>query len=162
MRMAGTSNRSENRAGASGGDAASSTAHKNANGNRFGGSKPSTPVNIFTGTSGTSATGSMPNGGVGAVGGAGSRPTADYNRSHFVNMGTTSPSNNATSGNAAGNGFGDMFADILGEQGYKFSQKAHQSPRSINDMRKVERTRDMDPNQALILEWVWFYYFLLL
>lgn len=121
------------------------------NNGRFGGTQSSNSTSIFNDIPGTYTSGSMTNGAV-------PRPTADYNRSHFMNVNTTLPSNNNTNhtsdNSPAGNSFADVFADILGEQGFKFSQKTNQSPRSINDMRKVERMKDMDPNQALIMEWV--------
>lgn len=109
-------------------------------------------TNIFNCSPGTSTSGLMTNGAV-------PRQTADYNRSHFMNVNTTlqinnNNVNNASESSSAGNSFTDVFADILGEQGFKFSQKVNQSPRSINDMRKVERMKDMDPKQALIMEWV--------
>lgn len=48
----------------------------------------------------------------------------------------------------------DIFADILGQQGYRFGSKTTQGPRSINEMRKEELVKDMDPDKLKILEWV--------
>lgn len=48
----------------------------------------------------------------------------------------------------------DLFGDILGEQGYKFGSKINQGPRSINDMRKDDLVKDMDPDKLKIMEWV--------
>lgn len=38
----------------------------------------------------------------------------------------------------------DIFGDLLGSQGYAFSSKTTQGPRTINQMRKVELAKDMD------------------
>lgn len=80
----------------------------------------------------------------------GARP--DYSRSNFEPK---------TKQNAAANGAGtatagtdDIFADILGQQGYNFANKSNQGPRSINAMRKEELVKDMDPDKLKILEWV--------
>lgn len=78
----------------------------------------------------------------------------DYSRSHFE---TKAKAANATNGSGAavGGGVGgDIFADILGQQGYNFASKSSQGPRSINEMRKEELVRDMDPDKLKILEWV--------
>lgn len=79
--------------------------------------------------------------------------TADYSRSHFDN------SNGAKAAGTAGAppgkpGGGDIFADILGQQGYNFASKSNFGPRSINEMRKEEMVKDMDPDKLRILEWV--------
>lgn len=72
----------------------------------------------------------------------------DYSRSHF-------DQSNGTQKPKAGGGLGgDIFADILGQQGYNFASKASAGPRSINEMRKEELIRDMDPVKLKILEWV--------
>lgn len=47
-----------------------------------------------------------------------------------------------------------MFGDLLGSQGYQFASKRDNSPRTINEMRKEELARDMDPEKLKILEWV--------
>lgn len=49
---------------------------------------------------------------------------------------------------------GDIFGDLLGSQGYQFATKRDNSPRTINEMRKEELARDMDPDKLRILEWV--------
>uniref|UniRef100_A0A1L8DMS9 Cyclin-G-associated kinase n=1 Tax=Nyssomyia neivai TaxID=330878 RepID=A0A1L8DMS9_9DIPT len=69
---------------------------------------------------------------------------ADYSRTHFAE-----PAPNATTKGPAG----DIFADILGSQGYTFGSKNSQGPRSINEMRKEEITKDMDPDKLKIMEW---------
>lgn len=51
---------------------------------------------------------------------------------------------------------GDAFEDLLGSQGYNFfsSRKAEKdSPKTINQMRKVEATKSMDPDRLKIAEW---------
>lgn len=85
----------------------------------------------------------------------------DYSRSNFepkskAAAGATNGTGiaaAAASGGGAGGG-GDIFADILGQQGYNFASKANQGPRSINEMRKEELVKDMDPDKLKILEWV--------
>lgn len=72
----------------------------------------------------------------------------DYSRSHF------DQSNGGTQKPKAGGLGGDIFADILGEQGYNFASKSSAGPRSINEMRKEELIKDMDPMKLKILEWV--------
>lgn len=96
---------------------------------------------------------------------AGSAPTAgtaaDYSRSHF-DSGVNGNKAKASGGGvgaavtAGGGGLGgDIFGDILGQQGYSFaSNKSTFSPRSINEMRKEELVRDMDPDKLKIMEWV--------
>ncbi|XP_055849819.1 cyclin-G-associated kinase [Episyrphus balteatus] len=74
---------------------------------------------------------------------ANSRP--DYSRSHFE------PKTPASAGGTPKNA--DIFADILGEQGYKFGSKTQHGPRSINEMRKEELVKDMDPDKLRIMEW---------
>ncbi|XP_077262396.1 cyclin-G-associated kinase isoform X2 [Temnothorax americanus] len=51
---------------------------------------------------------------------------------------------------------GDAFEDLLGSQGYNFfsSRKADKdSPKTINQMRKVEAAKSMDPDRMKIAEW---------
>lgn len=91
----------------------------------------------------------------------------DYSRSNFdvkskqngsANASATAPSAAAAtagpSGVGVGGGGADIFADILGQQGYSFAAKPNQGPRSINEMRKEEMVKDMDPDKLKILEWV--------
>lgn len=83
----------------------------------------------------------------------------DYSRSHFetktkqngTNNTNAGPSNNSGGG---GGGVGDIFADILGQQGYNFATKPQGGPRSINEMRKEELVQHMDPDKLKIMEWV--------
>ncbi|XP_015603021.1 cyclin-G-associated kinase [Cephus cinctus] len=51
---------------------------------------------------------------------------------------------------------GDAFEDLLGSQGYNFfsSRKAEkESPKTINQMRKVEAAKTMDPDRLKVSEW---------
>uniref|UniRef100_A0A1B0GG95 non-specific serine/threonine protein kinase n=1 Tax=Glossina morsitans morsitans TaxID=37546 RepID=A0A1B0GG95_GLOMM len=73
----------------------------------------------------------------------------DYSRSHFE----ASKSNQNTNTSSASTKNSDIFADILGEQGYKFTSKTNAGPRSINEMRKDETVKDMDPKKLKIMEW---------
>ncbi|XP_023165269.2 cyclin-G-associated kinase [Drosophila hydei] len=75
-----------------------------------------------------------------------SRP--DYSRTHFDAQKTSQQP-----GASGGPKNSDIFADILGQQGYSFGSKMHQGPRSINDMRKEELVKDMDPKKVRIMEW---------
>ncbi|XP_049959498.1 cyclin-G-associated kinase isoform X1 [Schistocerca serialis cubense] len=75
---------------------------------------------------------------------------ADYSRSHFDTV-------NAKSADAGKAGKpkqpGDVFGDLLGSQGYEFASKKESGPRTINEMRKEELAKDMDPDKLKILEW---------
>lgn len=88
-----------------------------------------------------------------------SRP--DYSRSHFEAKAKQNGTNNVNVGSSVGNpgggggGVGDIFADILGQQGYNFATKPQGGPRSINEMRKEELVKDMDPDKLKIMEWVY-------
>lgn len=95
----------------------------------------------------------------------GQPPRPDYSRSHFdvktkQNGTAAAAAATAAAGNCASGpgstaaGGGDIFADILGQQGYSFASKPNQGPRSINEMRKGELVRDMDPDKLKIMEWV--------
>ncbi|XP_034117505.1 cyclin-G-associated kinase [Drosophila albomicans] len=76
-----------------------------------------------------------------------SRP--DYSRMHF-----DAPKPGQQAGGVGGGAkSSDIFADILGQQGYSFGSKMNQGPRSINEMRKEELVRDMDPKKVRIMEW---------
>lgn len=83
------------------------------------------------------------------------QPKPDYNRSHFETKpkqnGTTTSAGPAASAGSAG---ADIFADILGQQGYNFATKPQGGPRSINEMRKEELVKEMDPDKLRIMEWV--------
>lgn len=48
---------------------------------------------------------------------------------------------------------GDIFDDLLGSQGYNFTRKIDDGPKTINQMRKVEAAKTMDPEKMKIAEW---------
>ncbi|XP_055639896.1 cyclin-G-associated kinase [Toxorhynchites rutilus septentrionalis] len=73
----------------------------------------------------------------------------DYSRSHFEHP--KQPANNGSNGQKEKPG--DIFGDILGSQGYSFGSGKHQGPRTINDMRKEELVKEMDPERVKLLEW---------
>lgn len=93
-------------------------------------------------------------------------PKPDYSRSHFSAGPNTKTKPNAvpvvvgTGASIGGDSIGscgggaDIFADILGSQGYNFASKNNIGPRSINEMRKDEMVKDMDPDKLKMLEWV--------
>ncbi|XP_012258093.2 cyclin-G-associated kinase [Athalia rosae] len=72
-------------------------------------------------------------------------------------------SSNDTGGNDAGifnnkptKAGGDAFGDLLGSQGYNFfstRRTEKESPKTINEMRKVEAAKTMDPERMKISEW---------
>lgn len=72
----------------------------------------------------------------------------DYSRSHFDNAFTkkNEPKEKPKST--------DVFGDLLGSQGYQFSAKKDNSPRTINQMRKEEMVKEMDPEKLKVMEWV--------
>jgi len=70
--------------------------------------------------------------------------------------GTGSGASDAFGGKAKEKTSGDAFEDLLGSQGYNFfsSRKAEKdSPKTINQMRKVEAAKSMDPDRLKIAEW---------
>lgn len=97
--------------------------------------------------------------GMGGGGGAGQRANdqgagqqrPDYSRANFG-----AGSSNAGGAGAAkpGGVGGDIFGDILGSQGYSFASRPSNSTRSINEMRKEELVKEMDPEKIKIMEWV--------
>ena len=44
----------------------------------------------------------------------------------------------------------DVFGDLLGSQGYSFSAKKDTGPRTMNEMRKEELVREMDPDKIKV------------
>lgn len=45
----------------------------------------------------------------------------------------------------------DIFGDLLGSQGYSFtSSKSSSGPRTINEMRKEEMVKEMDPDKLKV------------
>ncbi|GFG30074.1 hypothetical protein Cfor_09502 [Coptotermes formosanus] len=107
-----------------------------------GGSKPSTPMN------GTPRAGSPVNHGFSPQ----HRPaswTPQVNMFSFLKQSRMI----IVSGNKGGKQPGDIFDDLLGSQGYQFP-KRETGPRTINEMRKEELAKDMDPDKLKILDWI--------
>lgn len=75
---------------------------------------------------------------------------ADYNRSHFdllnKNQQPNEPQKKVQSD--------DVFGDLLGSQGYSFTGKRENMPRTMNAMRKEEMATYMDPEKMKVMEWV--------
>ncbi|XP_031846486.1 cyclin-G-associated kinase isoform X2 [Nomia melanderi] len=77
-------------------------------------------------------------------------------KSNVTNETNNSTADNGASGNKPAKSGGDAFEDLLGSQGYNFftSRKAEKdSPKTINQMRKVEAAKTMDPDRLKIAEW---------
>lgn len=80
---------------------------------------------------------------------AGGEAKPDYSRSHFdsaFGKKNEPPKEKVKST--------DVFGDLLGSQGYQFTAKKDNSPRTINEMRKEEMAKDMDPEKLKVMEWV--------
>lgn len=86
----------------------------------------------------------------------------NMHKSNVANTTATTNSDAANSADAFANkttkekSSGDAFEDLLGSQGYNFfsSRKAEKdSPKTINQMRKVEAAKTMDPDRLKIAEW---------
>ncbi|KFB52665.1 AGAP003715-PA-like protein [Anopheles sinensis] len=77
----------------------------------------------------------------------------DYSRSHFEPPKNGSNGNGAKEGLGGGGRSGDIFGDILGQQGYSFGSTKNQGPRTMNDMRKEELVKEMDPERVKLMEW---------
>lgn len=84
-----------------------------------------------------------------ALGSNNAQNRPDYSRSHFEQPKPATQQQQHQQAKSS-----DIFADILGEQGYKFNSKGNQGPRSINEMRKEDLIKDMDPKKVKIMEWV--------
>lgn len=79
--------------------------------------------------------------------------TADYSRTHFDSVFSKQQDSSGKGGNKGGKQPGDVFDDLLGSQGYQFP-KRETGPRTINEMRKEELAKDMDPDKLKILDWI--------
>ncbi|XP_060528873.1 cyclin-G-associated kinase [Cylas formicarius] len=73
----------------------------------------------------------------------------DYSRTHFDPLNKTG----AQKENAKTKKPDDVFGDLLGSQGYTFTPKKDNMPRSINEMRKEEMATYMDPETLKVVEW---------
>uniref|UniRef100_A0A8D8VCG1 Cyclin-G-associated kinase n=1 Tax=Cacopsylla melanoneura TaxID=428564 RepID=A0A8D8VCG1_9HEMI len=75
----------------------------------------------------------------------------NYSRSHFEPLKTDA---NKTGIPGCTKTSGDVFGDLLGSQGYAFSSsKRDMGPRTINEMRKEDLVKEMDPEKIKIMEW---------
>lgn len=45
---------------------------------------------------------------------------------------------------------GDIFGDLLGSQGYKFSSKFNPGPKTINEMRREDLVKEIDPEKLKV------------
>uniref|UniRef100_A0A182NCL9 Cyclin-G-associated kinase n=1 Tax=Anopheles dirus TaxID=7168 RepID=A0A182NCL9_9DIPT len=91
-----------------------------------------------------------------AAGQQSSQSRPDYSRSHFEppKNGSNGAAKDGMGGLGGGGGrSGDIFGDILGQQGYSFGSTKNQGPRTMNDMRKEELVREMDPERVKLMEW---------
>lgn len=72
----------------------------------------------------------------------------NYSRSHFDPVKTENKNTGLPPKST------DVFGDLLGSQGYAFSScKKDTGPRTINDMRKEDLVKEMDPEKIKIMEW---------
>ncbi|KAK7866852.1 hypothetical protein R5R35_006024 [Gryllus longicercus] len=151
----------------------------NLGGTSWGGSKPTTPMggtpragsptNFGGGVAGTSpqhrpanwaSQGGIPQGATSPVPGytpvgtphhqvkSPESTRADYSRSHFDSLNKQADQGKGTKPKS-----GDVFGDLLGSQGYAFASKKEAGPRTINEMRKEEIAKEMDPDRLKILDW---------
>lgn len=85
-----------------------------------------------------------------------SSPNTHRNATNETNTAAAAAADTGATGNKTSKPSGDAFEDLLGSQGYNFfsSRKAEKdSPKTINQMRKVEAAKNMDPDRLKIAEW---------
>nr|CAH7718848.1 unnamed protein product [Callosobruchus chinensis] len=75
----------------------------------------------------------------------------DYSRSHFDSVNRPQTNNSASQQPKPKSD--DVFGDLLGQQGYTFTGKKDNFPRSINEMRKEEMATYTDPETMKVMEW---------
>lgn len=75
---------------------------------------------------------------------------ADYSRSNFDTLNNKNIPENSNKPKANSE---DIFRDLLGSQGFNFSAKKENTPRTINAMRKEELATYMDPEKMKVMEW---------
>ncbi|KAK6634789.1 hypothetical protein RUM44_000036 [Polyplax serrata] len=72
----------------------------------------------------------------------------DYSRSHFdAAFGKKQPTEKGGKPNS------DVFGDLLGSQGYDFASKKETGPRTMNELRKEDLVKELDPDRMKIYEW---------
>ncbi|XP_057655522.1 cyclin-G-associated kinase [Diorhabda carinulata] len=74
--------------------------------------------------------------------------SADYNRAHFDALNKNQPNEPKVKLKSD-----DVFGDLLGSQGYSFTGKKENVPRTMNAMRKEEMAAYVDPEKMKIMEW---------
>ncbi|XP_050499686.1 cyclin-G-associated kinase [Diabrotica virgifera virgifera] len=79
---------------------------------------------------------------------------ADYNRAHFDTLNKNQqqqqqPQNEPKEKVKSD----DVFGDLLGSQGYSFTGKKDNAPRTMNAMMKKEMAAYMDPEKMKVMEW---------
>ncbi|KAF3427225.1 hypothetical protein E2986_07419 [Frieseomelitta varia] len=82
--------------------------------------------------------------------------TSESNTAAAAAATAAAAADNCATSNKTNKSSGDAFEDLLGSQGYNFfsSRKAEKdSPKTINQMRKVEAAKNMDPDRLKIAEW---------
>ncbi|XP_011336649.1 cyclin-G-associated kinase isoform X2 [Ooceraea biroi] len=85
-----------------------------------------------------------------------SSPNTMHKTNATINNNDNTSGGGPDAGKAKEKTSGDAFEDLLGSQGYNFfsSRKADKdSPKTINQMRKVEAAKTMDPDRMKIAEW---------
>lgn len=69
----------------------------------------------------------------------------DYSRSHF-----DTAFNKKAPNDKGGKTSGDVFGDLLGSQGYDFASKKETGPRTMNQLRKEDLVKEMDPDRMKV------------
>lgn len=75
---------------------------------------------------------------------------ADYNRAHFDTLNKNQNQHTEPKVNLKSD---DVFGDLLGSQGYSFTGKRDNAPRTMNAMRKEEMATYIDPDKMKVMEW---------
>ena len=69
----------------------------------------------------------------------------DFSRSHFDAINKPKVTNDKATKNS-----GDVFGDLLGSQGYDFASKKDTGPRTMNQLRKEDMVKEMDPDRMKV------------
>ena len=68
----------------------------------------------------------------------------DFSRSHFDSVFKQKPPNEKATKST------DVFGDLLGSQGYDFASKKDTGPRTMNQLRKEDMVKEMDPDRMKV------------
>lgn len=68
----------------------------------------------------------------------------DYSRSHFDSAFNKKPNDKGNKPT------GDIFGDLLGSQGYDFASKKETGPRTMNQLRKEDLVKELDPDRVKV------------